>query len=410
MITGKRLLLAGAAAVVTAAALLLGGILSAGAGARQPLNLTAHQRAHELTVRGLEFEARVGRTGNPSYYVDAERALRSALELEPRNVLATTALGALTLSRHRFAEALPIGRRAVKLAPDTARGYGVVGDALLELGRYEAAFAAFNQMVSLKPSVGSYARVSYARELLGDVRGAEQAMLLARDAAVGSPTALAWTHLQLGKLRWSQGDIVGAEREYRSALAVIPGYADAFDTLAKVEAARGNLERAISLERRAAEVLPEPDHFFNLGDLEARAGRHAAAARAYSRARLAFQREAAAGAKVQLELALFDVDRGFGLREALSLARAAQRDRPSVDGDDVLAWALVRNGRCGEAKPYSQQALRLGTRDAAKLFHRGMVERCLGNLRASKSWFQRAVAVNPHFSLRWGPVARAYAR
>ena len=47
----------------------------------------------------------------------------------------------------------------------------------------------------------------------------------------------------------------------------------------------------------------------------------------------------------------------------------------------MLAWALARNGRCAEALPYSQAALRLGTQDALKFFHRGMIERCLGHAR-----------------------------
>lgn len=403
-----RFLIGGAAAVLTAAALLLSGVFSDGAGAKVPL--TVHQRAHELTVRGISAETRVGRTGDPSYYVEAERALRGALRLEPRNVLATTALGSLTLSRHRFSEALPIGRRAVALSPTTARGYGVLGDALLELGRYEEAFATFNRMVSLKPSVGSYARVSYARELLGDVEGAADAMRLARDAAAGAPASLAWTHLQLGKLYWSQGRLDPAEREYRLALAAWPGWADGFDALAHVAAARGDLKRAIRLERRAAATLPEPDHFFNLGDLYTASADRSAAARAYAAAERAFRREAKAGAHVELELALYQVDRDIRLPEALSLARRAQRARPSIDGDGVLAWALVRNGRCEEALPFAERSLRLGTRDAAKLFHRGMVERCLGNTTAAKSWFRRALDVNPHFSLLWAPAARTYAK
>ena len=88
----------------------------------------------------------------------------------------------------------------------------------------------------------------------------------------------------------------------------------------------------------------------------------------------------------------------------------AQRERPSIDGDDVLAWALERNGRCGEAQRYSERALRLGTLDALKIFHRGMIERCLGNRAEAKTWFRRALRVNPQFSLLWAPVARRYAR
>ena len=78
-------------------------------------------------------------------------------------------------------------------------------------------------------------------------------------------------------------------------------------------------------------------------------------------------------------------------------------------GDDVLAWALARNGRCGEALAHSKRSLRLGTRDAAFFFHRGMIERCLGRPAAARSWFTRALDLNPHFSVLWSPTARRYA-
>jgi hypothetical protein len=54
--------------------------------------------------------------------------------------------------------------------------------------------------------------------------------------------------------------------------------------------------------------------------------------------------------------------------------------------------------------------LRLGTHDALKLFHRGMIERCLGHGSASRVFLRRALAVNPHFSLVYPPVARKALR
>jgi hypothetical protein len=38
-----------------------------------------------------------------------------------------------------------------------------------------------------------------------------------------------------------------------------------------------------------------------------------------------------------------------------------------------------------------------------------MIERCLGNSAESKRWFRRTLAVNPHFSVIWAPVAQRYA-
>jgi hypothetical protein len=114
--------------------------------------------------------------------------------------------------------------------------------------------------------------------------------------------------------------------------------------------------------------------------------------------------------RTDLEIALFRVDHGIGLKSSLALARSAQRARPSIDGDDVLAWALARNGRCEEALASSKHSLRLGTRDALKFFHRGMIERCLGHSAEAQSWFRRTVSLNPHFSLLWAPTARRLAQ
>jgi tetratricopeptide (TPR) repeat protein len=426
----KRLILVGLAAASTAAALLLGGVLTdsspqvaatapvgsaiAASGSALIPQLQQELRMNPTAVvglglLGLAYQQRARETGDPGYYTKSEGVLRRALRYSPDDLVATGGLGTLALSRHRFREALTLGRRAVALSPSTARGYGIVGDALVELGRYREAFAAFDRMASLKPSLSSYARISYARELLGDVRGAAEAMRLAIDAAVGQPEALAWSHTQLGKLFAAQGRVEEAEHQYRTALAVHTGYVYAFDGLAQVEAARGRYRDAIAYERRAAEAIPLPQFVASLGDLQRLAGNRTAARAQYALIGAIERLLRANGVRTDLETALFDVDHAVRLPRALALARGAQAQRPSIDGDDVLAWALVRNGRCTEARHYSTRALRLGTHDAVKFFHRGMVERCFGNSPAAKMWFRRALALNPHFSLLWAPVARRYA-
>ena len=121
-----------------------------------------------------------------------------------------------------------------------------------------------------------------------------------------------------------------------------------------------------------------------LGDLQRADGRPAEARRQYALIGVIERLLVANGVETDLETALFDVDHGIRLRASLALARRAQRERPSIDGDDVLAWALARTGHCGEALRYSRRALRLGTRDALKYFHRGEIERCLGHRAAAR--------------------------
>jgi tetratricopeptide (TPR) repeat protein len=406
--TAKRLLIGGAAAATTAAALLLGGVFGGGhtPAARALPTATVVAR---LDRRANAFAQRARMTADVAYYTRAAYVYRRALRLEPNDLPATIGLGALELSRHEFRRALVLGERAVSLSPTTAAGYGVVGDAQIELGQYGRAFATFDRMVALKPGVSSYARVSYARELRGDVSGAARAMRYAVDAAVGAPQALAWSHMQLGKLYWAHGRSAAAARELRAALLVQPHYPYALDALAQVEAARGRFAAALASSREAADVMPFPQFVANYGDILRAAGHPGEARRQYDLVGVIGRLERANHVNVDLELALFDIDHGVHLKQTLALARLAHAERPSIDGDDVLAWALARTGRCGEARPFSKRALRLGTQDATKFFHRGMIERCLGNRVAARGWFRQALALNPHFSLLWSPVARRYA-
>jgi hypothetical protein len=116
------------------------------------------------------------------------------------------------------------------------------------------------------------------------------------------------------------------------------------------------------------------------------------------------------GVRTELETALFEADHRLRPGQVVALARRARAARPSIDGDDTLAWALARTGRCADALPWSQRALRLGTRDALKLFHRGMIERCLGRTDDGDAYMRRALVLNPHFSTLWAPVAREALR
>ena len=429
----RRILLIFGAVAAAACASLLGGLFREGSSAAAPavvaeanalqdqfttadtarlvseLQASLHGRpddAHAAALLGLAYQQRARETGDPIYYTKSQEVLDHALSLVPNDLTATSGLGSLALSRHRFRDALALGLRARALSPSTARSYGVIGDALVELGRYREAFAAFDRMARLRPGLAAYARVSYARELVGDWTGAVAAMKLALGAAIGQREALAWTHVQLGKLYWARGRGRAAAREYRLALAGFPEYVYALDALAQVEAARGRAPRAIALEGRAVAGVPLPQFVGVLGNLYAATGRERLARRQYALVGVIERLLRANGVRTDLETAIFDVDHGIRPSHALTLARAARADRPSIDGDDVLAWALARNGRCGEALRFSKRALRLGTRDALKDFHRGMIERCLGDRAASDRWLRRALDLNPHFSVRWAPVAR----
>src|SRR5919204_2685887 len=327
-----RITAAAAAAGVAAAALLFGGAFrgeSSDAGVHAVSSASSEsfqagfalgntaflvqQLQAELRLRasaagyatlGLAYQQRARETGDPTYYTKSDGVLRRALALESKNATAVSGLGSLALSRHRFRTALALGRKALVLQPDSVRNYGIVGDALVELGRYRAAFRTFDTMARTKPGLSAYARVSYGRELLGNIAGAVRAMRLAVDAATSQPEATAWSRVQLGKLYWATGDLAAAERQYRLALAVFPGYVYALDPLAQVEAARGRMRAAIRLEQEAVDRIPLPQFVAALGDLYRVTGRARLARREYALIGVIRRLLVSNGVKTDLETAL----------------------------------------------------------------------------------------------------------
>ena len=127
---------------------------------------------------GVALLQRVRETGDPLLYAQAEAALNEALKRDANDFDALLGQGALALSRHQFRDALEWGERARTLNPYSAQPYGVIGDAQVELGDYEAAATSIQAMVDTRPDLSSYSRVSYQRELHGDIPGAVIACLL----------------------------------------------------------------------------------------------------------------------------------------------------------------------------------------------------------------------------------------
>ena len=386
-----------------------------GIGASATQTLEARVRAEPrdagaLTELGFAYQLRWRETADAAYLPRSDEALRRAVRVRPDDANAVVGLGSLALIRHEFRRALTYGRRAQRLLPGSYRPYGIVGDALVELGRYDEAFAAFDRMVSLRPGLASYARVAYARELTGDRVGARAAMRLALVSAAGQPEPTAWAHVELAKLELALGRTDAARRHSQAALRVFPGYPTARVELARAEAAAGRLPTAIGAARLASEETPTAQAVALLGDLLERAGRTKEARRQRATVAVIQRLLAAGGVQVDLESAVYRADNMIRPAETVELARRARADRPSIYGDDALAWALARARRCSEALPLTKRALRLGTQDGLLFFHRGYALGCAGDGVGMLRWYAKTLEANPAFSVRWAPVARAALR
>jgi tetratricopeptide (TPR) repeat protein len=244
--------------------------------ADEPANAKAATRLAEALVR----QARA--TSNGGLAVRAEAALRTALEAGP-SYEAQRMLGTVLASEHRFREAIAAAEQARKMEPNDAWNEGIIGDAHLELGEYDAAFDAFDRMVHRRPTAAAYARAAYARELQGDLPGALHLMQMAADATTAhDPESQAWHYAQLGDLYFQMGHLADAEREFGRADFTFPGHPHAIAGLARVDAARGDLASALARYTSLEATGALPEHLARMAEIEQALGRSDSARRHYA--------------------------------------------------------------------------------------------------------------------------------
>lgn len=332
-------------------------------------------QAYALLGQALLQQVRL--TGDSSLYMRADEAFEEALTRDPANLDALVGKGILAAALHDFEAAIDWAEEARTLNPWRAETLGILVDAYVELGRYDEAVATTQEMVDLKPGLDSYSRVSYIRELHGDVDGAVQAMQAAVDAGVPGTEPVLWSQVQLANLYLSQGDLAEAEALYRAALDARPNYLYAQAGLAKLAIEQEDYATAIETLEAVTTQLPLPEFIISLAEAYDQTGQTDKAAIQLDLVRTMQKLSEAAGMNLDLELAAFEVEYGSDPAVGLTLAQDAYDRQPTIFAADTLAWALYKNGRYPEAKEFSDEALRLGTQAPLLLEHAAEIEAAL---------------------------------
>ncbi len=330
-------------------------------------------------------------TGDPAFYARADGLLRGALARAPRDPDALAASAGLALSRHDFRRGLQLARRARAGRPGALAPAPLIVDALVELGRFGAAERELQQLVDTKPTLAGYARVSYLRELHGDLGGAVAAMRRAAAAGGAGRESTASVQSLLGGLELARGNLAAAGRAQRAALAAVPGYPAALAGLARLAAARGDLDAAGRRWQALATRLPLPEYVVALGETRLAQGRRAAARRELRLVGAERRLLGSAGVDTDAETAVYEADHGAP-RRALALARRAWRAAPGVRAADAMGWALTRAGRPAAGLRWAHRALALGSRDPLMRHHAGLAALAAGAPAEGRAHLRVALA------------------
>jgi len=325
-----------------------------------------------LTLASLfAQEARV--TGeHPYYYPKALELLAPVMKRldlsDEHRFQALYLQSSVLLSQHEFAEALKAGEAARQIFPRNAGIYGVLIDAQVELGNYEAAVQLSDQMVSMRPDLRSYSRISYLRELHGDPKGAIEAMKMAVSAGMPGYEQTSWCRVTLGQLEETYGSFDAAEMQYQIVLQERPDYPFAYAGLASVAQKRGQLEESMEWLEKAIAMIPEVGFFEQKAGLLAEMGEQEAADALVPQILEMIEEDLEGGHVMDLELAHVKLDLAGDAAGALAAVQAAEAKRPqNLEVQKILAQVYHAMGEKEKVATCVAAARRTGWQDPALL-------------------------------------------
>lgn len=346
-------------------------------------------------------EARI--TGNNYYYQATQKILDDVLVIDANNFEAYTFKASVAMSLHQFAEAKAMAEKAKSINPDNAYVYGVLVDANVELGNYMEAISMSDKMQILKPSLESYARASYLREIHGNYPAAIEAMKLAVQAGATGTESAEWARVALGDLYLNTGKLDSAELLYKTSLEVRPDFPTAQIGLAKVEKARKHYDAAIAHTESAIRTVSEVAYISQLAELHELKGDAAKA------------KEIRVDIIDLLEEGEKEQQKGTGIKhnanrelaqaylnsnefdKALVFANNDLKLRPTnIDANELVAWIYYLKGDYNNARIHADKMLATNTQSASILFKAGTIYAHSGNAAKGNSLVQKSKTINPY--------------
>jgi tetratricopeptide (TPR) repeat protein len=324
----------------------------------------ADNRSQVALVSLYINEGRV--TGDFDYYNAAAMAgISKILDKDSDHFEALTFQSTILLSEHQFEAALAIAEKVKFLYPYNAYVYGLITDAQVELGNYEEAIKAAEQMISLRPDIRSYSRIAYIREIHGDLHGAVEAMQMAVDAGAPGEENTEWCRFQVGRLYEHLGDWKAAEEQYQVTLKFRENYAPALNGMGNIAMQHKNYKNAIAFYSKADEIVSDHSSMEGLAAAYEASGENDLAADIRKKIFLKMKSYSGDGFSSKPEGQNEDHEMahacmGIGdFQTALKYALVEQKRRPgNIEVNETVATVYAKMEKYNEALPYIKTALR----------------------------------------------------
>lgn len=321
-----------------------------------PANADAYINLAEVFIN----EARI--TGEHGHYYPAalsmlDTVLAKNLKSDDLKFRALATKAGVQLSLHQFHEALQTGQGALAINPYNAQVCGVLVDAHVELGEYDQAVVMADRMMSIRPDLRSYSRVSYLREIHGDVPGAIQAMEMAVQSGHPALEETAWATLTLGGLYERYDDPNKALTAYKAILANRPNHPFAIGAMGNIYLKEKKYEQAEALLDEAMAIIPEVGFYIDMATLYQQTGRTEETNQLVDEILVMLQDDLESGHNMNLELANVHAHFKNDYNTALQFALTEYNIRPTnIDVNRQLALLYSEMGDWEKASEHAEIA------------------------------------------------------
>ncbi len=380
--------------------------------AKKPDDLKSWIKLSEVFIT----EARITGNYGPNYEAATsilDRILAETTAEKNREIRseALTLKAVIKLSEHQFEEARTLGEEAVVLDPNRAFNYGVLVDANVELGDYAKAVVMSDKMVGMRPDLRSYSRVSYLREIHGDIPGAITAMDMAVKAGYPGAEETSWCRVQLGGIHERNGELAKANEQYLQALAERGDYPFALAAAGRIAGKMKDYAKAESFLKQAISRMPDAHFHAELARVYAAQNKHAEYAEELKTTEeiligLSGDHDHAEGAdhhahghshEVGLEMARFELEFHKDLPVALANAEHEFEHRErNIDVNAAMAAILYAKGDLGGAQTHLDMAKATGSKNADLLLVHGLITAAKGDKAAGKKLVKEAFKRDPY--------------
>ncbi len=347
-------------------------------------------------------------TGEESWYLLAEQTAEQSLAKLPfENREAIGVLARVAEARHDFATALKLAEQDLK--PEESAAIRTTSN--LAMGKLPEATEAVDAWVNAVLSPAAFTMQAVVRYAQGNDQQALESFRYALDVEeVEDWQQSARLRTLLGRFYYERGQLEQAEALYREALHILPTYPAALLNLAQLEIRQGKFAEA---NRRYTQLKAatngNPTIYTALilrgqARIEQVQGNLAAAEPFWTEAELRLRQGLSStdsfGHRRDLARLLLERSRPQDRAEAVALMAAETNLRRDAATLDTYAWALLQTGDLQQANQVIEEAIALGTGDAAIFDRASTIAAALGNATQAETYLRKAQERDPQLNER----------